>query len=166
MSLLRLLRHLIAEDWSVRRIFPRARLDAIRRVIGQQERRHSGQLRFAVEGGLPLWNLLRGQGARERAVEWFSALRIWDTEHNNGVLVYLLLADSQVEIVADRGIHAKVGDAAWEAICGEMQHCFAQRRFEQGVILGITSISDLLAKHFPPVSANRNELSDEPLVLK
>ncbi len=148
----------------MRRVFPRARLGAIRRVVEQQERRHCGQLRFVVEGGLPIRNLLRGQSARERAVEWFGTLRIWDTEHNNGILIYLLLADRRVEIVADRGIHAKVGDAAWEAICGEMQREFGEGRFELGVVMGIAAISDLLSAHFPPDGSRRNELPDDPVL--
>ena len=95
------------------------------------------------------FHLWRGQDARSRAVELFGQLRVWDTEHNSGVLIYLLLADRRVEIVADRGIHDKVGAAAWEAICGEMQRAFAAGRFEQGASFGIAAISDLLATHFP-----------------
>jgi uncharacterized membrane protein len=103
--------------------------------------------------------------ARERAIEVFGRLRIWDTEDNAGVLIYLLLADRRVEIVADRGIHAKVGTAAWDAICGEMQRAFADGRFEAGAVLGIEAISDLLAEHFPPDGDNPNELPDQAVVL-
>ena len=109
--------------------------------------------------------LLRGIRSRERAVECFGRLRVWDTEHNSGVLIYLLLADRRVEIVADRGIHGKVGTAAWEAICGEMQQEFARGQFERGVVLGVRAISDLLAAHFPPSDDSRNELPDKPVVL-
>ena len=118
-----------------------------------------------VEGGLPVLALFSGRTARERAIEVFSRLRIWDTEDNAGVLVYLLLADRRVEIVADRGIHARVGTAAWDAICGEMQTAFAAGRFEAGAILGIEAISDLLAAHFPPGEENPNELPDAPVVI-
>jgi uncharacterized membrane protein len=158
-------RHLAIDQWHVRRAFPRASLAAIRAAVTQQESRHAGQLRFAVEGGLPFGRLLRGQSARARAMECFAALGIWDTEHNNGVLIYLLLADSRVEIVADRGIHARVGAAAWEAICGEMQRGFAAGQFESGVINGVSAISDLLAAHFPPDTSGGNELPDAPVVL-
>ncbi len=158
-------RHLGVDVWQVRRAFPRARLVAIRAAITAQERRHTGELRFAVEGGLPFWNLLRGQTARARAVECFSALGVWDTEHNNGVLIYLLLADRRVEIVADRGIHDRVGTVAWEVICGEMQRQFVAGQFEAGVTSGIAAVSDLLATHYPPQEGDRNELPDAPVVL-
>ena len=108
---------------------------------------------------------MRGISARERAIELFSRLRIWDTEQNAGVLVYLLLADRRVEIVADRGIHSRVGATAWEAICGAMQREFAAGRFEPGVIAGIQAISDLLALHFPPRADNPDELPNRPVVL-
>jgi uncharacterized membrane protein len=161
----RILRHLVTDHWSVRRAFPPAAMRAIRDKIGKEERRHGGELRFAVEASLPLLHLWRGQDARSRAVELFGQLRVWDTEHNSGVLIYLLLADRRVEIVADRGIHNKVGVSAWEAICGEMQRAFAAGRFEHGVSLGVAAISDLLATHFPRRKGGANELPNEPLVL-
>src|SRR5216684_4938228 len=120
---------------------------------------------LAVEASLPLRGLFRGVRSRERAVEWFGRLGVWDTEHNSGVLIYLLLADRRVEIVADRGIHGKVGTTAWEAICGEMQQEFARGQFERGVVLGARAISDLLAAHFPRSGDSPNELSDKPVVL-
>lgn len=162
---MRWIRHLFLDDLAVRRAFPRSALAAIESAIAAQERRHRGELRFAVEGGLPVLPLLSGRTARERAIETFSRLRIWDTEDNAGVLVYLLLADRRVEIVADRGIHSRVGTAAWDAICGEMQSAFAAGRFETGAVLGIEAISDLLAAHFPPGDENPNELPDTPVML-
>ena len=161
----RLLRHLFTDHWAVRRALPPEALRAIEKAISEEERRHGGQLRFAVEASLPLGELLRGVQSRERAVEWFGRLRVWDTEHNSGVLIYLLFADRRVEIVADRGIHSKVGTAAWEAICGEMQREFARGQFERGVVLGVRAISDLLAAHFPPSGKGANELPDKPVVL-
>ncbi len=161
----RLLRHLFIDHWSVRRAFPPAAMRAIRDQIGEQEKRHGGELRFAVEDSLPMLRLWRGQDARSRAVELFGQLRVWDTEHNSGVLIYLLLADKRVEIVADRGIHNKVGATAWEAICGEMQRAFAAGRFEQGVNFGVAAVSDLLATHFPHSGGRHNELPNEPVVL-
>lgn len=160
-----MLRHLLSDQWSVRRAFPPAVMRAIRDQIGAQESRHGGELRFAVEAGLPLLQVWRGQDARGRALELFGQLRVWDTEQNSGVLIYLLLADKRVEIVADRGIHGRVGATAWEAICGEMQRAFAAGRFEQGVCFGVAAISDLLAAHFPPGGERRNELPNEPVVL-
>src|SRR5260221_11031133 len=114
----RLLRHLFTDHWAVRRALPSVAMRTIEKAIGEEERRHAGQLRFAVEASLPLGELLRGAQSRERAVDWFGRLRIWDTEHNSGVLIYLLLADRRVEIVADRGVHSRVRAAAGEAVGG------------------------------------------------
>lgn len=161
----RAMRHLLTDQWSVRRAFPPAAMRSITDKIAEQERRHRGELRFAVEAALPLAQLWRGQDARSRAIEVFGQLRVWDTEQNSGVLIYLLLADRRVEIVADRGIHSKVGATAWEAICGEMQRAFAAGRFEQGVHSGVAAVSDLLATHFPPAEHDADELPNEPTVL-
>jgi uncharacterized membrane protein len=160
----RFARHLLTDRNSVKRAFPREAMRSIEKAIAEQERRHAGQLRFAVEASLPLGDLARGVDAHVRAIEWFARLRIWDTEHNSGVLIYLLLADRRVEIVADRGIHGKAGSAAWEAICGEMQREFARGQFERGVVIGVRAIGDLLAGHFP-TTGGRNELPDKPVVL-
>jgi uncharacterized membrane protein len=162
---MRWINHLFLDHLMQRRAFPRATLVAIGRAVGEQERRHRGQLRVAIEGGLPLAALLAGRSARERALEHFARLRVWDTEDNAGVLVYLLLADRRVEIVADRGIHARVGETAWETICGAMQQDFAGGRFEAGVLGGLTSISDLLAAYFPASGEHPNELPDAPEVI-
>jgi len=161
----RVLRHLLSDYWSVRYAFPPRAMKAIEDAIAAQERRHDGELRFAVESALPFFDLVRGISARDRAIELFSRLRVWDTEQNAGVLVYLLLADKRVEIVADRGIHARVGEAAWEAICGAMQREFAAGRFEPGVVTGVQAISDLLATHFPPRAENPDELPNRPVNL-
>ena len=165
MGIGRFFRHLLSDHWSVRYAFPPRAMTAIEGAIAEQERRHDGELRFAVESALPFSDLVRGISARERAIELFSRLRVWDTEQNAGVLVYLLLADKRVEIVADRGIHARVGEAAWEAICGAMQREFAAGRFEAGVVTGVQAISDLLALHYPPRGENPDELSNRPVVL-
>jgi uncharacterized membrane protein len=163
---MRWIRHLFLDHLALARAFPRATLAAIERAISEQEKRHRGELRVAIEGGLPLPALVAGRTARERALEHFARLRVWDTEDNAGVLIYLLLADRRVEIVADRGIHALVGDTAWETICGAMQQEFAAGRFESGALSGLASVSDLLAQHFPAQPGeNPNELPDAPLVL-
>ena len=159
------MRHLFTDHRAVRRAFPPAAMRAIEKAIGEEERRHDGQLRFAVEAALPLAELLAGVNSHERAIECFGRLRIWDTEHNSGVLIYLLLADRRVEIVADRGIHGRAGETAWEAICGEMQQEFSRGQFERGVVIGVRAISDLLATHFPLSGESPNELPDKPVVL-
>jgi uncharacterized membrane protein len=161
----RLLRHLLTGHGAVKRAFPPEAMQAIEKAIGEEERRHEGQVRFAVEASLPLANVVRGIQSRARAIGWFGRLGVWDTHHNAGVLIYLLLADRRVELVADRGIHSKVGSAAWEAICGEMQQEFARGQFERGVVIGVRAVSDLLAEHFPPSGERHNDLPDKPVVL-
>src|ERR1700719_4233968 len=132
MSIKRIGRHLLEHRWRVRRIFPPRVLAAIEQAIKTGEATHSGQIRFVVEGALDGAALFRDQPARERALDIFAQLRIWDTTHNNGVLIYLLLADRDVEIVADRGIDAKVGAAGWEKICQSMEAEFRARDFSGG----------------------------------
>jgi uncharacterized membrane protein len=165
MGIKRIGRHLLEHHWRVRRIFPPKVLVAIEQAIRAGEATHSGQLRFVVEGALDGKPLFKDQSARERALDIFSHLRIWDTAHNNGVLIYLLLADRKVEIVADRGIDAKVGAAGWEAICREMERDFKAGNFEAGVIKGIDAVSRQLAAHFPKHGAGPNELPDAPVVM-
>jgi uncharacterized membrane protein len=155
----------MATRWRVNRAFPGGTLIAIDRAIKASEATHRGEIRFVVEGALDTAPLLRGQTARERAIDVFSQLRIWDTERNNGVLIYLLLADRNVEIVADRGIDAKVGPREWERICRNMEAAFRQADFEGGVVGGIREVTRHLAEHFPPIGDDRNELPDKPVVL-
>lgn len=163
---MRWIRHLFLDHFTLLRAFPPATLAAIERAVAGQEKRHRGELRVAIEGGLPIQALVAGRTARERALEHFTLLRVWDTEDNAGVLIYLLLADRRVEIVADRGIHARVGATAWETICGAMQREFAAGRFEAGMLAGLSSVSDLLAQHFPAKAGNNpNELPDAPVVV-
>jgi uncharacterized membrane protein len=165
MGIGRIGKHLIEHRWRVRRIFPPAVLANIEAAIKASEHTHSGQIRFAVEGALDGAPLFRDQPARDRALDIFSQLRIWDTAHNNGVLIYLLLADRDFEIVADRGIDAKVGRAVWEKICVEMETDFRAGNFESGVIKGIEAVSRQLAAHFPPHGVGPNELPDAPVVI-
>src|SRR6202051_4220522 len=141
MGIGRIGKHLIEHHWRVRRVFPQQALDLIEQAIKAGEATHSGQVRFVVEGALDGKPLFTGQSARDRALDIFSHLRIWDTTHNNGVLIYLLLADRDVEIVADRGIDAKVGAARWEQICADMETEFRSGNFEAGVIKGIEAVS-------------------------
>ncbi len=165
MNVTRLLRHLGTPRWQVRRKFPAASLAAIEAAIKHTEATHSGQICFAVEAALEIAPLLRGRSARERAVDVFSQLRVWDTEHNNGVLIYLLLADRDVEILADRGIHPRVGAAEWEGICRKMERAFHDGRFEEGVIEGIKAVGTHLARHYPSSGKPANEVPDHPVVL-
>jgi uncharacterized membrane protein len=165
MGIGRIARHLIEHHWQVRRIFTPAVRDRIAQAIHAGEATHAGQVRFVVEGALDGAPLFRNQPARQRALDVFSHLRIWDTAHNNGVLIYLLLADRDVEIVADRGVDARVGQAGWDAICRDMEAAFRVGRFEDGVVNGIAAFSRDLARHFPPQADQRNELPDQPVVM-
>jgi len=165
MNLKRVMRHLSMGRASVRRVFPLRAMDEIESAIRATEARHAGQIRFAAEAALELSPLLAGQTAQQRAVEVFSSLRVWDTEHNNGVLIYLLLADRDVEIVADRGIHVKLGKEVWETICHEMEAAFRKGHFEAGVLAGIHAVGEHLSRHFPARSGKENEMPDRPVVL-
>jgi uncharacterized membrane protein len=157
MGIKRISRHLIEHRWRERRIFTPKVLDAIERAIKAGEATHSGQVRFAVEGALDGMPLFQGQSARERALDIFSQLRIWDTAYNNGVLIYLLLAD--------RSIDTLVGAAGWEKICRDMEVDFKAANFEAGAIKGIAAVSHELARYFPPRGAQRIELPDKPVVI-
>ncbi|MCL6262828.1 TPM domain-containing protein [Craterilacuibacter sp. RT1T] len=164
-KLTRIVRHLSLSSWQLRRCFGPALLDTIEHAIRAGEQSHGAQLCFAVEGALSGRALLAGTPARERAIEVFSRLRVWDTEHNNGVLIYLLLAERDVEIVADRGISARVAPAQWEAICHTMEAAFRQGQFEQGSLAGIAALTQLLQQHYPANgTAKPNELADRPVV--
>lgn len=165
MDIARLLRHLTTTPWRVRRRFPAATLQAIEQAIRRAETVHAGEIRFVVEGALEAGDVLCGVDSRLRAIDLFSQLRVWDTELNNGLLVYLLLADRAVEVVADRGIHERVGAHEWESICRRMEQAFREDRFENGVIEGIEAIARHLAAHFPSAASEPNELPDAPVVL-
>ncbi len=161
----RLCRHALTDRADVQRRFPPEEMVRVENAIAEGERRHAGQVCFVVEAALPASRVWQRLSPRERALEVFGLTRVWDTERNDGVLVYLLLADKDVEIVADRGIHAKVGDAAWEAICRKMETALRAGRYAEGVAAGIVAISDLLAIHSPRTGEGGNELSDKPIIL-
>jgi uncharacterized membrane protein len=140
-------------------------MDRIEAAVTASEAGHRGEIRFAVEGALDVLPLLRDVSARQRAVAMFAQLGVWDTEANNGVLVYVLLADRDVEIIADRGFNTCVSAAQWRAICHEMEVLFAGNAFEAGALTGIERIHELLVRHFPRLgdADDRNELSDRPI---
>ncbi|HKQ27234.1 MAG TPA: TPM domain-containing protein [Burkholderiales bacterium] len=165
MNLGRIARHLFTLHGAVARALPPKAMAAIEQAIAKAELQHRGEIRFAAEAALEGAPLLAGQSARERAVEVFSLLRVWDTEENNGVLIYLLLADRDFEIVADRGINANVSSAEWEQICRRMESHLSNGQFEQGIVAGIAEVSRLLARYYPPRPGDRNELPDKPAIL-
>lgn len=165
MNIRRIVKHFLTTRGQVRRVFPRSTLSMIEKAIKASETAHVGEICFAVEGALDGWPLFKGQSARERAVEVFSQLRVWDTQHNNGLLIYLLLADRAVEIVADRGIDAKVSSQEWNKICHQMEKAFTQSNYEGGMVSGVQAVTQHLVKHFPADGLSGNELPDKPVVL-
>ena len=165
MELKRIFRHLLTPGWFARRAFTRPVLLRIEAAIRESEKSHDGELRFAIEAGQHLAPLLAGITPRQRAREVFGQLHVWDTEHNSGVLIYLQLVDRRIEILADRGINAKVEQATWDGICRRMESAYRAGAFEAGTVEGISEITQLLARHFPPGDVNENELPDRPVVL-
>ncbi|MEQ1580399.1 MAG: TPM domain-containing protein [Steroidobacteraceae bacterium] len=159
----RLLRHLFTSPWAVRQKFPASTLQAIEAAIANTERLHGGELRCAIEGSLDgpqLWNDLT---PRERASEVFSMLRMWDTEANSGVLIYVLLADHAVEIIADRGYGDISKNPDWLAVCKTLEGCFSRGDFEGGAVRGIEAIGKLIALRFPAI--DRDELPNATVLL-
>ena len=165
MNVKRLFRHLLLPPWLMRRVFSAAVMQRIEDAVKQSERGHRGELRVAVEAALHPVPLLRGQSPRRRAEEVFAQLGVWDTAENSGVLLYINWADRDIEIVADRGISARVTQAQWEAICRVIEQAFRAGRFEAGVMEGIRQITVLLAQHFPAAGDNPDELGNRPALL-
>lgn len=165
MNFKRIFRHLFLPHWSIGLAFPKRVLNSIARAVAESEKRHDAELRFAVEAGLTFAALRRGQTARQRAVEVFSQLRVWDTEHNSGVLIYVQLVDRKVELLADRGVNARVSQEEWNVICHRLERRFRKGEFEQGTLAAIGEITEHLARHFPPREKNPNELPNRPVVL-
>jgi uncharacterized membrane protein len=165
MNLTRAIHHLCIPDWVARRSFTTAAMDRIEAAVRNSETRHGAELRVALEAGLHPAALLRGLTPRNRAIEVFSELRVWDTQHNSGVLLYLQLVDRRIEIVADRGINARVPQQQWQDICRRMENAFSQGQFEQGLLAAIEEITGLLAQHFPPLRGRPDELQDRPAML-
>ena len=163
---MRWLKHLLSR-MTAERHFPPATLDAIQHAIAASEHRHLGEICFAVEGGLPFAEIVARRTPRDRAHAAFGRLRVWNTEQNTGVLVYILIADRAIEIIADRGIAARVGEAEWATIVALMQREFVSGEYEKGALAGVAAISEILVRHFPATGGRRNpdELPDRPVLL-
>jgi uncharacterized membrane protein YgcG len=162
-TLTRWWQHLTMTRWRMRRAFAESTLQAITKDVHASEQLHGGEIRIAIEADLSLSALLRGQSTRQRALEVFALLGVWDTEHRNGVLIYLCLADRVVEIIADRGLHDKVTDAEWAGVCAQLQTDCANNQYRQGMSAAIGSVGKLIGRHYP--TADRNEQSDRPVLL-
>ena len=165
MDLKRAWRHAVTDVRSARRAFSPDILQRLETLVREGEQRHGGELRFVVESTLSGRDLRADRTPRDRALDVFSLLRVWDTDDRNGVLVYVLMADRAVEIIADRGIHARVGETGWRTLCAAMEAAFREGRFRDGALDGVRAINDLLASHFPAQGARRNELPDAPVIL-
>jgi len=165
MKLARLLKHLLLPGWWVHRVFARDDVAAIGTAIAASEKLHMGELRFVVEGPLPLSALWHDLSPRARAVELFASERVWDTAGNSGILIYLQLVDRRVEILADRGIAACVAQAEWDAVCRAMEASFRQGEWRRGALEAVTRAGELLVRHFPAGNSNPNELPDQPLII-
>ncbi|MBI38125.1 MAG: hypothetical protein CMF59_00880 [Leptospiraceae bacterium] len=161
----RFLKHLFTTRWRVSSYFSSNDMEEIKQAIAASEKKHRAELRFAVEASLEPIHVLKNVRGADRALKVFSDLGVWDTEENNGVLLYLLLADHDMEILADRGINSLEGQQTWESICQEMEKMFREKKFKEGVLHGISRITDVLARHFPYREGDQNELSDAPVVL-
>lgn len=162
---MRTLRHLFATRAGTRRRFSDAVTQAIDAAIGAAEQRTSGEIRFVIETALEMPELWAGVTPRERALHVFSSLHVWNTELRNGVLIYVLVAERDVEIVADRGATAVIAPAEWEAACRLMETEFRAGRFADGARAGVDAVAALLAKHFPVRAVNRDELPNQPILL-
>lgn len=161
----RLFRHLFTPSLAVKRAFPETAITAIENRITEGETTHRAELRVIIEARLP-WEMLFGKKpARERALELFERYGIWDTEENCGVLLYINLADRQVEIVADRGIAQKVSQPVWQQICHNLTDGFRQGKFHESTLNALSAINQLLAQHFPPSGTRKNQLPDHPVIL-
>jgi uncharacterized membrane protein len=162
----RVWRHLWLDQADARRAMPHQVVERLKARVSASEQRHTGQVRICIEAAWPLPDLWRGATARQRAVAMFAKLRVWDTEHNNGVLIYLLLAERSIEIVADRGLSRKVAPHEWHAIVEHMGAALREGRFEDGVTQALEEVSALLVQHFPaqPGERHPNELPDAPVL--
>ena len=166
----RLLRHRWFDERTVRRTIPSDVRERLLQRVRASEQRHSGEIRIFIEAGLPmgyLWLKAETRAIiRQRALTLFGKLRVWDTEHNNGVLIYLLLAERAIEIVADRGINRHLSPQQWQSLISRMRTAFRDGQFEEGLTLALEEISAVLVQHFPleAGAANPNELPDAPLI--
>ena len=161
----RLLQNIFAGWFCMSRWFPAEKLTHIRDLIAEGERGHAGEICFAVEARYSFWSVLNGLQSRERANQLFSLMRVWDTQDNSGVMLYLQLAERRVELIADRGIAARVDSALWQAICDQFTHDIANGPADSAVLACIEKINALLTTYFPASADNPCELPDEPVVL-
>jgi uncharacterized membrane protein len=165
MQIGRAVRHLTSSGRRTRALFTPAVLAEIQAEIAAAEAQHAGEIRFVIETSLPWPRLMHGMSARARALELFAQFHVWDTEANNGVLIYVLRADRAVEIIADRGINQRVSASEWELVCREVEAHFRAGRYAEGSRAAIAGVARLLAQHFPAERSTGNELPNQPILL-
>ena len=165
MQLMRFMRHIVTTRWTTRHRFPVAVRTAIEQAIGDCEAHHGGEIRFVVETAFDIPELWRGLSTRQRALQLFGQFGVWDTAHNNGVLIYVLMADHAVEIIADRGIAARVAVGEWSGVCRQMEQHYREGRFREGSIAGVQGVGTLLGRHVPGRKHSDNELPNQPVLL-
>lgn len=163
--ILRLLRHLACDRRDLRRAFPPDALARIERRIAGGERRHAAEVRVAIEAALDLRRVWKGDTSRDRALEVFGRLRVWDTEGNNGVLIHVLLADRSVEIVADRAAARAIAPESWRALADALTGAFHAGRFAEGLLEALERLEEMLAQAFPAQPGNPDELPNRPAML-
>jgi hypothetical protein len=161
----RFLSNLTTTSFALRRAFPDPVLDAIEAAIRDAENRHGGEIQFAIECSLDCWKLVRGITARDESIQAFSELQVWDTERNSGVLIYVLLAERDIEIVADRGYAGHISEADWREICVLMENAFASGDFLDGSVAGVKAVSELIAQHMPRDPDDVDERPNRPVIL-
>jgi len=147
------------------RRFTEACLNDVERTIKRLEAQHSGEIEVVLEAHLPWIQAWRGRSTRDRAIELFSLMRVWDTEHNNGVLIYICLADRTVEIIADRGFNQRVPSTAWGQVCTTMNAAFGNEQWADGLLRGVEAVGEIINRHFPASDGAANELPDRPILL-
>jgi uncharacterized membrane protein len=165
MRVSRAIRHILTTRYNTRHHFTVPVRDAIAKAIADAEAAHGGEIRFVVETAFDLPELWRGLSVRHRALQLFGQFGVWDTASNNGVLIYVLMADHGVEIIADRGIAQFVTPHEWQAVCRLMEQHYRAGRFREGSIAGVEAVAALLGRHFPGKSARDNELPNQPVLL-
>jgi uncharacterized membrane protein len=161
----RFFKHWLTPPRHLHKHFSKSALQRIEAAVKNSEASHGGEIRVAIESSLRAGLIFENRTPRQRALELFSLYRVWDTEHNNGVLLYLLLADRQVEIIADRGIHRIVGNEVWQRICAEIEQAFKKGQFESGLLQGIQQIGALMEEHYPYCLDDENELPNRPIII-
>lgn len=157
--------NLTTTHFALKRAFPERALDAIEQAVREAESQHGGEIQFAIETSLELGQLLAGVSVRAEAIQAFADLHVWDTEKNCGVLIYVLLSERAIEIVADRGYFGQVAEADWRAVCVEIERHFASDNFLEGSLHGIKAVSALISQHFPFAPNDKDERPNRPIVL-